>query len=80
MRKMSPETSQMRRSLSRFGTFLEAVVILVLLLSGVGFVFVNKMTDQLIPVTSLILLGIAVEVFALFIIGIYVYLRFLRER
>ena len=77
---MPSEPSRFRRALSRFGTFLESIVILVLLLSGVGFILVNKLAGLINSVTSSIFIGIAIEVVMLVIVGIYVHLRFLRTR
>ena len=77
---MPPEQSRVRRTLSRFGTLLESVVVLVLLLSGVGFILVNKLAGLIMPTTTSILVGIAIEVVALIFVGVYVRLRFLRTR
>jgi uncharacterized membrane protein (DUF485 family) len=77
---MPSEQSRFRRTLSRFGTLLESIVILVLLISGLGFILTNKVAGLIIPVTSSIFIGIAIEVVMLVIVGIYVRLRFLRTR
>jgi len=77
---MPSEQSHSRRSLSHFGTLLESIVILVLLLSGVGFILANKLAGLTIPVASSIFIGIAIEGIMLVIVGIYVHFRFLRTR
>jgi hypothetical protein len=77
---MPSEQTRGRRILHRFGTLLESVILLGLLLSGVGFILVNKFAGLLIPVASTILVGVGIEIIALIIVGIYVHLRFLRTR
>jgi uncharacterized membrane protein (DUF485 family) len=80
MRNMPSEQSRGRRTISRFGTLIESVIIVILLLSGIGFILVNKLAGLIIPATSSIFVGIGVQVIALIIVGIYVYLRFLKTR
>ena len=77
---MPSEQSRARRTVSRFGTLLESIIILVLLLSGVVFILVNKLAGPIIPATSSILVGIGIQVVALIIVGVYVHIRFLRTR
>jgi hypothetical protein len=78
MKNMPSKQSRARRTLGRFGTLLESIIILILLLSGVGFILVNKLAGLIIPATSSIMIGIGIQVVALIVVGIYVHLRFLR--
>ena len=75
---MPSEQSRARRTLGRFGTLLESILILILLLSGVGFILVNKLAGLIIPANSSILVGIGIQVVALIVVSIYVQLRFFR--
>lgn len=61
------------------GTFLEAVLIFILLLSGAGVVFFGKITGQLGPTLLLLTIGVGIEIIGVLIIGLYAYFRFLRQ-
>ncbi|MFX1564570.1 MAG: hypothetical protein ACFFCH_01115 [Promethearchaeota archaeon] len=76
---MSTSNSRFRILLSRFGTLLESVFIFILLLSGIGVVFIGKITGFLEAGIILLTFGLAVQVVAFIILGLYAYLRFLRS-
>ncbi|MFX0078569.1 MAG: hypothetical protein ACFE8O_04960 [Candidatus Hermodarchaeota archaeon] len=77
---MSTGRSRIRSIVSRLGTFLEALLIFILLFSGVGVVFLGTMTGQIGPTWQLLIIGVSVEVIGLLIVGLYAYFRFLRQR
>ncbi|MFX1319522.1 MAG: hypothetical protein ACFE9D_02570 [Promethearchaeota archaeon] len=77
---MPSERSRLRSLLSRFGTFLESIFIFILLLSGIGIVFVSKITGLTNAGLLLLTVGITVQIGALVILGIFLYIRFLRQR
>lgn len=72
--------TRIRSIVSRLGTFFEALLIFILLFSGVGVVFVGTITEQIGPTWLLLTIGVATEVIGLLIIGLYAYFRFLRQR
>ncbi len=80
LKKMSPESSRLRSFFSRFATFLESLLIFILLLSGIGIIFVGKSVGQMGLNVLLLVLGFGVEIIAVIIISLYVYFRFLRQR
>lgn len=77
---MSRGRTRIRSLVSRLGTFLEALLIFILLFSGIGVVFVGTITGQIGPTGLLFLVGVGTEVFGLLIVGLYAYFRFLRQR
>lgn len=77
---MSTGRTRIRLIASRLGTFLEALLIFILLFSGVGVVFVGTITEQIGPTWLLLPIGVATEVIGLLIVGLYAYFRFLRQR
>ncbi|MDO8124792.1 MAG: hypothetical protein Q6364_10485 [Candidatus Hermodarchaeota archaeon] len=77
---MSTGRTRIRSIVSRLGTFLEALLIFILLFSGVGVIFVGTITGQIGPTWLLLIIGVSVEVIGLLIIGLYAYFRFLRQR
>lgn len=72
--------TRIRSIVSRLGTFFEALLIFILLFSGVGVVFVGTITEQIGPTWLLLTIGVATEVIGLLIVGLYAYFRFLRQR
>lgn len=74
---MTQQTSRGRVILSRFGTLIETILIFILLISGVGFIFILRAAD--ISSIPFLPVGIGVEIIAIIIIGLYVYFRFLRQ-
>lgn len=64
---------------SRLGTILEAVLFFILLLSGIGLVFIGKITGQIEPTLLLLTIGVSVEIIGVLIVGLYAYFRFLRQ-
>lgn len=77
---MSTGRTRIRSIVSRLGTFLEALLIFILLFSGIGVVFIGTMTGQIEPTGLLLIIGVSVEVIGLLIVGLYAYFRFLRQR
>jgi len=77
---MSTGRTRIRSIVSRLGTFLEALLIFILLFSGVGVIFVGTITGQIGPTWLLLIIGVSVEVIGLLIVGLYAYFRFLRQR
>ena len=77
---MSTGRTRIRSIVSRLGTFLEALLIFILLFSGVGVIFVGTITGQIGPTSLLLTIGVSVEVIGLLIVGLYAYFRFLRQR
>ena len=77
---MSTDNSRLRTLLSRFGTLIESILIFVLLLSGIGVVFIGKVTGMLSAGMLLLSIGLAVQIVALVFLGLYIYIRFLRRR
>jgi len=80
MKNLTPERSRLRSLLSRFGTLLESIFIFILLLSGIGVVFVGKISGITSAGPLLLAVGLAVQIGALVILGIFLYIRFLRQR
>ena len=80
LKNLTAERSRLRSLLSRFGTLLEAIFIFILLLSGIGVVFVGKITGITSAGLLLLAVGLAVQLGALVILGIFLYIRFLRQR
>jgi hypothetical protein len=76
---MSTGRSRIRSIVSRLGTFLEALLIFILLLSGVGVVFLGSITGQMGPSLLSLTIVVSVEVIGFLIVGLYVYFRFLRR-
>ena len=77
---MSRGRTRIRLLVSRLGTFLEALLIFILLFSGIGVVFVGTIIGQNGPTGLLLIVGVGTEVFGLLIVGFYAYFRFLRQR
>lgn len=77
---MSTGRSRIRTIISRLGTVLEALLIFILLFSGVGVVFLGTITGQIGPTWLLLIIGVGTEVIGLLIVGLYAYFRFLRQR
>ena len=77
---MPTETSRIRSLLGRFGTFIESLLIFVLLLSGIGIVFLSKITGIVEAGMLLLTIGLAVQIVAIVLLGLYLYFRFLRRR
>ena len=77
---MSADNSRIRSLLSRFGTLIESLFIFILLLSGIGIVFLSKVTGIVEAGMVLFTIGLAVQIIALIVLGLYLYLRFLRRR
>jgi hypothetical protein len=77
---MSRGRTRIQSLVSRIGTFLEALLIFILLFSGIGVVFVGTMTGQIGPTGLLLIVGVGTEVLGLLIVGLYAYFRFLRQR
>ncbi len=77
---MSTGRTRIRSIASRLGTFLEALLIFILLFSGVGVVFVGTITGQIVQTWLLLIIGVSVEIIGLLIVGLYAYFRFLRQR
>jgi len=76
---MSTGRSRIRSIGSRLGTFLEALLIFILLLSGVGVVFLGLITGQMGPSLLSLTIGVGIEVIGVLIVGLYAYFRFLRR-
>ncbi|MFX1509685.1 MAG: hypothetical protein ACFFBR_05185 [Promethearchaeota archaeon] len=76
---MSTVNSRFRTLLSRFGTLLESIFIFILLLSGISVIFIGKITGFLEAGIALLSVGLAVQIIAFIILGIYIYIRFLRS-
>ncbi|MFW9935148.1 MAG: hypothetical protein ACFFDU_06550 [Candidatus Thorarchaeota archaeon] len=76
---MSTVNSRFRTLISRFGTLLESIFVFILLLSGISVVFIGKITGFLDAGIVLLSVGLAVQIIAFIILGIYSYIRFLRS-
>lgn len=62
---------------SRIGLFLAAIVIFALLLSGIGVIFLGKITGQVATRFLFLGIGLGVEIVAFFLIAILLYFRFI---
>ena len=80
VKNLSAVNSRIRSLLSRFGTLLESVFIFILLLSGIGVVFLSKVTGLVDAGMSLLTIGLAVQIVAMILLGLFLYFRFLRRR
>ncbi len=80
LKNLRAERSRLRLLLSRFGTLLESIFIFILLLSGIGVVFIGKITGITSAGPLLLAVGLTVQIGALVILGIFLYIRFLRQR
>jgi hypothetical protein len=79
LKNLPAERSRLRSVLSRFGTLLEAIFIFILLLSGIGVVFIGKISGLLNAGLLLLTIGLSVQIGALVLLGIFLYIRFLRQ-
>lgn len=77
---MSGESSRLRSFFTRFATLLESLLIFILLLSGIGIIFIGKSAGQMGLNVPFLVLGVGVEILAVIIISLYVYFRFLRQK
>ncbi len=80
VKNLSAVNSRIRSLISRFGTLLESVFIFILLLSGIGVVFLSKVTGLVDAGMSLLTIGLAVQIVAMILLGLFLYFRFLRRR
>ena len=80
LQNLPSERSRLRSLLSRFGTLLESIFIFILLLSGIGVVFVGKIIEVIDAGPLLLVVGLTVQIGALVILWIFLYIRFLRQR
>jgi hypothetical protein len=78
--KLSTQRSRLRTLLSRFGTLLEAIFIFVLLASGIGVIFLGKLSGLIEAGMLLFSISLTVQIVAFFLLGFYLYIRFLRTR
>jgi hypothetical protein len=78
--KLSTERSRLRTLIGRFGTLLESVFVFVLLSSGIGVVFLGKLAGIIDAGMLLLSISITVQIVAFFLLGFYLYFRFLRSR
>ena len=78
--KLSASGSRLRTLLGRFGTLLESFFVFVLLFSGIGVVFLAKLSGAIDAGMLLLSISITVQIVAFFLLGLYLYLRFLRSR
>ena len=58
----------------------ETIIILILLLSGIGVIFVGKVTGQVTSQLFFIFFGLFIEIIAILLVGIFVYVRYFRQR
>lgn len=77
---MPSKSSTVRSLVSRFGTVLESIFVFILLMSGAVLVFIAKQSGQIAPGVLLFTFGISVEIIAIIIVGLYLYLRMFRRR
>lgn len=80
LKELSTEGSRIRTLLSRFGTLLESIFIFVLLLSGIGVIYISKTTGTIGAGIALLSSSLVVQIIAFILLGLYFYLRFLRRR
>jgi hypothetical protein len=78
--KLSTERSRLRTLLGRFGTLLESIFVFVLLFSGIGVVFLGKLAGIIEAGMLLLSISLIVQIVAFFLLGFYLYFRFLRSR
>lgn len=78
--KLSTERSRLRTLLSRFGTLLESIFVFLLLFSGIGVVFVGKLSGAIDAGMLLFSISLSVQIVAFFLLGLFFYFRFLRRR
>ncbi|MHA2405313.1 MAG: hypothetical protein ACXADB_02230 [Candidatus Hermodarchaeia archaeon] len=76
---MSTGRSRLRTLLSRFGTLLEAIFVFALLISGIGVIFLGKISGFIDAGMLLFSISLAVQIVAFFLLGFYLYFRFLRS-
>ena len=76
---MSKETSRIRSVGRSFGTFIEALIIFILLVSGIGVAVVSKIVGLIAPGLFLLAISVGVEIAGIIIVGLYFYFRSIRR-
>ncbi len=64
---------------NKMGVFLSAILIFALLLSGIGVVFIGKITGQIVTRFVFLGVGVGIEIVALFLIAILLHIRFIKR-
>lgn len=80
LKQLPAEGSRIRTLLGRFGTLLESIFIFVLLLSGIGVSYIGKTTGMIGAGIVLLSVSLFAQIIAFILLGLYLYLRFLRRR
>jgi len=62
---------------NNIGVFLSAILIFALLLSGIGVIFIGKITGQVAMRFVFLGIGVGIEIIALFLIAILLHIRFI---
>ena len=75
---MTAETERPQRKTGFLSPLIDTIVITALLLSGIGIIFYGKITDQITAQPLFLSMALGVEIAAIIIIAIYVYIRHFR--
>ncbi len=75
---MTTETERPQRTTGLLSPLIDTIVIAALLLSGIGLIFYGKITDQITAQPLFLSIALGIEIAAIIIIAIYVYVRHFR--
>ncbi len=76
---MSRDNSRTRSVGRSFSIFMEALIIFILLISGIGVAVISKIFDLIAPGIILLAVSVGVEIAGIIIVALYFYFRSIRR-